>query len=1049
MVYPLSYYNTIQNNRIFGPVLRGISCSWGCDNNTFDYNLIDSATSTSFDQGAFLIEGSKYNKIRHNTMRNSGKGINMFFTQDYNNLFENNTIYDGNIGLQIGGYNSGYSGNVFLNNNIYGNSGNEIEQGTPDSNSFIYNNSFGEIRWTDLAFLNDLTTSGDLTFPGNITIGNNSAYLDSSAFAGQGINSNANITFYGLSGLGLSNPAILKDGYTCIDCHNFTALDTEPVIFSVTSWSNYTVGEDNPRPRLLIGLVSPTADTNVPQKDFFAFTVNVTCHAADCGQANVSLDPIGTYYFEKTDYGSEEDCITPNVCITRGDSQGIYNSVNELGFGGWSGIPSPVGTLWRRGTCDDPVLSPWAEVASPASYLYDNNEMLNKDLCFYLTADDLYFDIYFTSWTSGNSGGGFSYIRSNSTGTVSFTKTDYGSEEDCITPNVCITRGDSQGIYNSVNESGSGGRYTDSPSPSGTLWWRGRCDDPIFSPWMETASGASYGYHDREMLNKDLCFYLTADDLYFDIYFTNWTSGNSGGGFAYYRTELERKGLVNTTIGATPFYTNGSNPVTVSLNEGESTLITWWVNATGEINSTWEFYAYAELDLIRNETDTIDITITPPTTTEPSSYCGDGVCNNGEGCHSCSADCGSCAECSSDSDCDDDSECTEDSCEGGDCSYTTISCNDNNVCTTDSCNRNTGCEYTDNVNACSDNNACTTGDTCSAGSCTGTPINCDDDIACTVDTCAAGVCQHVSNCACLADSDCDDSNPCTSDVCTVGVCQNNATEGSCDDGDDCTDGDYCLAGSCASGVYVCPCDSDSDCDDDNTCTDERCNDATKTCEVTRLTGTSCDDDDRCTSDDTCDNGKCKGGKNICKETGCTEDWSCIGWSTCTNGKQTRSCRCSCPDNDCFGDSTESRSCTTEQLLAMSVSTSQGLNVGDVLKIQLTDENGNPITGKIILIRPDGTTVELTGDSYVVDQAGIWKIVVEKEGYQQAETEASVVENAPPAADLGSQIANAVKDIIAFITKEPVRFALLLTTIALIIGGLFFLKTRKKKDIEKL
>jgi hypothetical protein len=280
------------------------------------------------------------------------------------------------------------------------------------------------------------------------------------------------------------------------------------------------------------------------------------------------------------------------------------------------------------------------------------------------------------------------------------------------------------------------------------------------------------------------------------------------------------------------------------------------------------------------------------------------------------------------------------------------------------------------------------------------------------------------------------------------VCQNNNTEGSCDDGDSCTEDDYCLAGSCASGVYVCACDSDSDCDDDNACTDERCNDATKTCEVTKLTGTSCNDEDRCTEGDACDNGRCKSGKNICKTTGCTEDWSCTGWSTCTNGQQTRSCRCSCPDNDCLGDSSESRSCA-EQLLEMSVSTDQGLKVGDILRITLTDENGNLITGKIILIRPDGTTVEVTGDSYVVDQAGVWKIVVEKEGYQSTEAEASVSGKAPPAADLGSQIANAVQEVVDFITKEPMRFALLLVTVVGIAGLFVFFRMRRKSRIDKI
>jgi hypothetical protein len=43
----------------------------------------------------------------------------------------------------------------------------------------------------------------------------------------------------------------------------------------------------------------------------------------------------------------------------------------------------------------------------------------------------------------------------------------------------------------------------------------------------------------------------------------------------------------------------------------------------------------------------------------------------------------------------------------------------------------------------------------------------------------------------------------------------------------------------------------------------------------------------------------------------------------------------------------------------------------------------------------------------------------------------------------------VQSVVDFITKEPVRAALLMTTIVLVVGGLFFLKFRKKSSVEKL
>jgi hypothetical protein len=134
---------------------------------------------------------------------------------------------------------------------------------------------------------------------------------------------------------------------------------------------------------------------------------------------------------------------------------------------------------------------------------------------------------------------------------------------------------------------------------------------------------------------------------------------------------------------------------------------------------------------------------------------------------------------------------------------------------------------------------------------------------------------------------------------------------------------------------------------------------------------------------------------------------------------------------------------------LEISADKELRIGDVLTITITDSNGNPLSGTIILIRPDGTEITLEGNTYVVDQPGIWTVRVEKEGYQPAEAETSVVEKPQPAADLGSQIVNAVKEIVDFITKEPVRFVLLLTTIVFVVGGAFLLKARRKKEVEKI
>jgi parallel beta-helix repeat protein len=75
----------------------------------------------------------------------------------------------------------------------------------------------------------------------------------------------------------------------------------------------------------------------------------------------------------------------------------------------------------------------------------------------------------------------------------------------------------------------------------------------------------------------------------------------------------DKFGLVNETPGAIPFYTNQSNPRTISLNTNQSQLVTFWVNATG---APWDyqFFAYANLTAdptINNQTPNWTVSIYP------------------------------------------------------------------------------------------------------------------------------------------------------------------------------------------------------------------------------------------------------------------------------------------------------------------------------------------------------------------------------------------------------------------------------------------------------
>jgi hypothetical protein len=135
-----------------------------------------------------------------------------------NSLINNKIFYAGSYGIQLwGAYPTWIEGNniiatnesgiyiignfnnpeniTLLNNNITVYNGwLAIEDGTADSdiNRFVYNNSFGEIKWTGNStggFLGDLSLNGSLTYPGTVRIEENLVSVDVSGFSSGFINS--------------------------------------------------------------------------------------------------------------------------------------------------------------------------------------------------------------------------------------------------------------------------------------------------------------------------------------------------------------------------------------------------------------------------------------------------------------------------------------------------------------------------------------------------------------------------------------------------------------------------------------------------------------------------------------------------------------------------------------------------------------------------------------------------------------------------------------------------------------------------------------------
>ncbi len=150
---------------------------------------------------------------------------------------------------------------------------------------------------------------------------------------------------------------------------------------------------------------------------------------------------------------ANQDRITPNVWITRGNIQGIYNAKTEAVYSS----TSPQGTEWAYGT-----------TANYSNLTYQNwftwvannpPATVGQNAVLHLISEDIYIDIKFTSWSEGRGapGGAFAYERStlatvsNSPPSVSITNPANGSS--FATPTNLIvqaTATDSDGTVASV-----------------------------------------------------------------------------------------------------------------------------------------------------------------------------------------------------------------------------------------------------------------------------------------------------------------------------------------------------------------------------------------------------------------------------------------------------------------------------------------------------------------------------------------------------------------------------------------------------------------------
>ena len=164
---------------------------------------------------------------------------------------------------------------------------------------------------------------------------------------------------------------------------------------------------------------------------------------------------------------------------------------------------------------------------------------------------------------------------------------------------------------------------------------------------------------------------------------------------------------------------------------------------------------------------------------------------------------------------------------------------------------------------------------------------CDDGTFCTRDgICVEGECigQPIE---CM-----DDGDPCTLDICVDGEgCKHVEHNGSCDDGNACTENDNCRSGFCVGDPITC--------NDNNPCTDDSC-DREIGCVFSANTA-RCDDGNDCTYNDTCSNKVCTGTAYTCVPGECVTDSVCDGQGGCLETPKVNQTPCSDDGNSCTND----------------------------------------------------------------------------------------------------------------------------------------------------
>ncbi|MBT7402668.1 hypothetical protein HN777_02675 [Candidatus Woesearchaeota archaeon] len=511
--------------------------------------------------------------------------------------------------------------------------------GTSGSGQWDVDLSAGNHTWNCLG--EDTTNRTDWNTNRSIILDNEAPVF--STFANQTITTGSALSYT----MSANDSDSGVDCYTINDTTNFAIncsgyLENNTALSIATYWINVTVndsaGNENSQemsvevtaiPSLTISLVTPIADANVTQNDSFTFSVNVTCHDANCGSINVSLDPNLADDSEKYNENGQEYQIESALVLYDNksfdydvqDGCDLSDGESDVFDGGlklyinnseYTGTRSTTEDSGREAICDVQTKSSInvsRKVYVPAA----QNWARYLEVLYNPEADTICIDVKM----SQNMGSDGSDFMNTSDYDSTWEITDYWMMWD----DTSATGSDDAAGF--IYHHNDGTEKIDSLSPATAS---GGVNNWVWENVCVPAGGTTVLMHFFTQWDTRVQSETELDYIYQNIGNDLYTTGMSDDEIsqvANLNLNSAKSGLISTVTGDTPFYTTDNNPSTITLNQDESQTITWTVNATGEPNTTHEFFAYvnktSDTD-VGNETIHINLTIVNFTvgTTPPS-----------------------------------------------------------------------------------------------------------------------------------------------------------------------------------------------------------------------------------------------------------------------------------------------------------------------------------------------------------------------------------------------------------------------------------------------